>query len=241
MKNLFLFAIMILFFATLGNAQIPDKFTNLEVLSKDISKRELIGNMRSFAIGLGVRCHFCHVGEGNDFSTFDFAADDKPQKKKARVMIQMRDAINKQYLTQLGEENALQVNCVTCHRGYSEPVTLQQVLIKVISEEGIQAGIKKYRELRQRYYGGFTFDFHEQALINLGYAFLGKKENENAIEIFKLNVEMHQESFNGYDSLGEAYMKAGNKELAIVNYKKSLELNPNNKNAETMIEKLKEE
>jgi len=59
MKNLFLFASMILFFATLGNAQIPDKFENLQVFPKEISKQDLIGNMKSFAMGLGVRCQFC--------------------------------------------------------------------------------------------------------------------------------------------------------------------------------------
>ncbi len=65
MKNLFLFVIMILFFATSVNAQIPDKFENLQVLPKEISKPELMENMKSFALGLGVRCHFCHVGEGD--------------------------------------------------------------------------------------------------------------------------------------------------------------------------------
>ena len=54
------------------------------------------------------------------------------------------------------------------------------------------------------------------------------KTNE-AIEIFKLNV---------YDSLGEAYMKQGEKELAIENYQKSLELNPNNQNGKDMLKKL---
>ncbi len=62
------------------------------------------------------------------------------------------------------------------------------------------------------------------------------KENiDEAIEIFKMNVADYPESFNVYDSLGEAYMKSGNKELAIKNYKKSLELNPENENAKNML------
>jgi thioredoxin reductase len=43
--------------------QIPDKFTNLKVLPKDISKQELQSTMRGFAFALGVRCEHCHVEE----------------------------------------------------------------------------------------------------------------------------------------------------------------------------------
>ena len=50
---------------------------------------------------------------------------------------------------------------------------------------------------------------------------------------------MNPQSANAYDSLGEAYMKAGDNEKAIKNYKKSLELNPENNNAKKMLEKLK--
>ena len=64
-----------------------------------------------------------------------------------------------------------------------------------------------------------------------------KKLNE-AIEIFKLNVEAYPKGFNTYDSLGEAYMTSGNTELAILNYKKSLELNPQNTGATAMLKRL---
>jgi tetratricopeptide (TPR) repeat protein len=56
-------------------------------------------------------------------------------------------------------------------------------------------------------------------------------KTKEAIDIFKLNVEAFPQSFNTYGSLGEAYMKNGDKELAIQNYKKSLELNPQNTGA----------
>ena len=54
----------------------------------------------------------------------------------------------------------------------------------------------------------------------------------------KYNVKVYPDAYNTYDSLGEAYMKLEKKELAIQNYKKSLELNPNNSNALIMLEKL---
>jgi tetratricopeptide (TPR) repeat protein len=63
------------------------------------------------------------------------------------------------------------------------------------------------------------------------------KKFREAIEIFKLSVEAYPQSYNAYDSLGEAYMDNGDKELAIKNYQKSLELNPGNANG---VKKLKE-
>jgi len=64
-----------------------------------------------------------------------------------------------------------------------------------------------------------------------------RKRIEDAIEIFKLNIKAYPKYANGYDSLAEAYMISGNKTLAIKNYTKSLELDPNNTNA---VEKLNE-
>ena len=57
------------------------------------------------------------------------------------------------------------------------------------------------------------------------------------MELLKFKVIAYPESANTYDSLGEAYMVNGDKELAIQNYKKSLELNPENQNA---VDKLKQ-
>jgi hypothetical protein len=70
-------------------AQFPDKFTNLKVLPKDISKREPESTMRRFAFALGVRCDHCHVEKKAPEKGLDFPADDKDAKKTARVMLQM--------------------------------------------------------------------------------------------------------------------------------------------------------
>lgn len=76
----------------------------------------------------------------------------------------------------------------------------------------------------------------EGGLNRLGYEVLDR-DPEAAIMLFELNVESHPESWNVYDSLGEAYMTAGDREAAISNYRRSLELNPENENA---LEKLAE-
>ena len=72
----------------------------------------------------------------------------------------------------------------------------------------------------------------------MGYQLLQRGKHDDAIQIFKLNVEAYPQAFNTYDSLGEAYMMAGNKELAILNYKKSLELNAQNTNGTEMLKRL---
>ena len=61
------------------------------------------------------------------------------------------------------------------------------------------------------------------------------------IDIFKQNIKNYPNSFNVYDSMGEAYMIKGEKELAIKNYEKSILLNPGNSNGKQMLEKLKHE
>ncbi|MFQ5750906.1 MAG: tetratricopeptide repeat protein [bacterium] len=80
--------------------------------------------------------------------------------------------------------------------------------------------------------------FEDRALNNLGYQFMRMKKMDEAIAVFKLNVQDYPDSWNVYDSLGEAYMENGQKELAIKCYKKSLELNPDNTNGRRMLEKL---
>lgn len=118
--------------------------------------------------------------------------------------------------------------------GCKKPIGL--ALIGTIADEGVDAAIDRYRALR----GGAadTYDFSEFRLNALGYGLLQKSRIDDAIEIFKLNVEFFPDAFNPYDSLGEAYMLAGDKQLARINYEKSLELNPENTNAVEMLEKL---
>jgi cytochrome c-type biogenesis protein CcmH/NrfG len=72
-------------------------------------------------------------------------------------------------------------------------------------------------------------------MIRWGYDLMQENHLPEAIDVLKLDVQLFPSSANGYDSLGEAYMK-GEKQLAIDSYKKSLELNPANDNAK---EKLK--
>jgi len=71
----------------------------------------------------------------------------------------------------------------------------------------------------------------ERTVNSRGYELIGQGKVTEAINVLRLNVYLYPESANVYDSLGEAYMIAGNTALAIENYEKSLTLDPNNSNA----------
>ncbi len=100
----------------------------------------------------------------------------------------------------------------------------------------VEQTIDKFHELKQ---SGFQDIWVDQYALNaIGYTMLRHKYLKEAVEVFKLNVKEYPDSANAYDSLGEAYMKLGKTELAIVNYRKSLELNPKNTHAIKMLENL---
>jgi tetratricopeptide (TPR) repeat protein len=111
------------------------------------------------------------------------------------------------------------------------------VLFKTIQETDIEAAVKQYRELKPR--RPDAYDFGEQEFIGLGYQLIKQKKYKEAIEIFKVSVEAYPQFYNTYDSFAEAYMDNGDKELAIRNYQKSLQLNPSNANGTEVLKKLK--
>lgn len=99
-------------------------YTNLKVLPKNISSKDLQGLMvDDFQDGLGVTCGFCHAN-AKDGHGLDFASDEKPEKQIAREMMRITMGINKKYFKvkhpALGS-NAMVINCETCHRGVPFP------------------------------------------------------------------------------------------------------------------------
>ncbi len=121
------------------------------------------------------------------------------------------------------------------YESYNSPARL---LLKNILARGAEASLGEYRQWRKGRSPGEVAN--EGRMNGLGYDLLAMKRVKDAIEVFKLNVEDYPQSANTYDSLGEAYMNNGDKELAIKNYERSVELNPNNTNGIEMLKKLRE-
>ena len=76
----------------------------------------------------------------------------------------------------------------------------------------------------------------ESELNGMGYEFLRKKENEKAIDVFKMNVALYPESNNVYDSLGDAYLRTGDSLQAFNNYNMALELSNDNEKAKKYVD-----
>ena len=228
MKRIVLIVFISVFaLAVTANAQMSEKFKNLKVLPKDITKDQLDEIMHSFTEGLGVNCEFCHV-RNEDTNKMQFDLDRKTAKSKARIMLKMTMAINKDYLSQLSEfsDHIEQVKCVTCHRGNKQPKMLEDVLYRTIQKDGIDSAITTYHKLHDEYYGGFTYDFKDHTLVKLVQMLDKDQKYDDAMKIAQLNLQMYPNSGVATYGLGQVYEAKGDKDKAIETYKKAIEQMP---------------
>jgi len=103
-----------------------------------------------------------------------------------------------------------------------------EALAKIINDKGLAAALAQYHEWKAK--ASPDVDISEQEINGLADQLLRDGKAKEAIEILKLNVEAYPQSSAAYSSLGEAYLAAGQKELAIQALKKALELNPQSEN-----------
>ena len=123
---------------------------------------------------------------------------------------------------------------------YTTPVEqASDMLLAAISQKGIDAAVRQYHALKRTQPKTYNFSEPERTLNVIGYGLLRQRRLKEAIGVFKLNVELFPKSGNVYDSLAEGYMTNGEKEPAIKNYERSLELDPKNINAIDMLKKLR--
>lgn len=113
---------------------------------------------------------------------------------------------------------------------------ISEVVQATLEKSSAAVAIQQYRTLKAT--KPDAYDFAERELNSVGYQLLRTGRVAEAVEILKLNVEMFPTWANGYDSLGEAYLAQGNKEQALVNYRRAVELDPKNTNAAQVVERL---
>jgi tetratricopeptide (TPR) repeat protein len=227
----------IVFWTLPAAEQFPEKFTNLKVLPKDISRAELQSTMRGFAFALNVRCEHCHVEKaGGKKFEMDFVADEKDAKKTARVMLEMIATINRDYISKVSKTPPIQIQCVTCHHGLTKPRTLNSVLAEAVEEKGIDSAVALYHDLRQKYYGSGQYDFGETSLNQLSEALLAQKKNKEGLAIMEMNFDSnHPDSVWSYHMLAMAHEANGQIANAIADYRKVLELHPDDNWAKEQI------
>lgn len=223
-----------------GAAQIPDEFTNLEVLPEDIGRRELVATMRGFAGALGVRCNHCHVGEDpNDLEGYDFASDDKETKRVARAMMRMVSEINGRLLPETGRENLLEVKCITCHGGIDKPQTLHDALLATYEEEGVDAAVAEYRRLRETYYGSAAYDFSPRSLNQLTETLAQSGDLDAALVMVRLNLEHYPDAAHLHFLEGQVLVAKGDTEAGVRSIERAIELAPDEPFYQQQLERIR--
>jgi tetratricopeptide (TPR) repeat protein len=211
-------------------AQIPEEFKNLKVLPPEIDPRELVGLMRSYASALGVRCWHCHVGEeGKPLSEFDFPSDAKREKRAAREMIRMVREINATIgRIDTGHDPRQQVSCETCHRGLERPRRIGDIVREAYAAGGLDAALAKYKELRDAYYGGYSYDFGQGPLNMFAEELARSGKLDEALRVQTENAGYNPKADYVQFNIGQIYEQKGDRAKAIEQYTKALALSPGN-------------
>jgi tetratricopeptide (TPR) repeat protein len=116
---------------------------------------------------------------------------------------------------------------------YQNLPPLSDTLEAAYASGGIAAVLDQYRSLAPRYKA--TGRNTERDLNRLGYRLVAKGKQPDAIAVFALNASEHPNSYNVHDSLGDAYLRSGNRAAGLKSYERSVELNPENEHAKRLI------
>ena len=152
------------------------------------------------------------------------------QEEKAKLKQEMA---LKEKMAGMSAEEKIQLTWAKIEENESSAAVLVH---RAVVKKGPEAAMKIAQKLKES--GDDTYYFKESEFNTLGYLFLYGEKVDEALAVFELNVKMNPESWNVYDSLGEACLAAGKIECAKEHYVKSLELNPENENGQKMLAKI---
>lgn len=124
---------------------------------------------------------------------WDFASDAKPEKIRARAMLQMVADINGRHLAGIEDRVApdLEVTCYTCHAGRTDPRELPEILWAAYDTGGIEQLVSEYQSLRDRYYGADAYDFRPHVLDGISTELADRDSFSDALTLARLNSEVH--------------------------------------------------
>ena len=222
----------------------PEPMTNLQVFPKDTTRAQINQMMNAFDDSLGIKCEYCHV-QLTPGGKFDFASDDKREKRVARRMVQLRDSINSQLPT-VTEKIAggpggapTRLLCSTCHRGQPIPKQIDAIVAETSAGgAGAAAGLAKFKELRAQYYGGQSYDFSEASLVAIAGRSANGGKFDDAMLYLQANLEYFPNSSSTYQGMANVKNLKGDKPGAIADLQKAISLDPNNKAAKDQLAKL---
>ena len=191
-------------------------------------------NMQEVAQALGVRCEYCHSAPRG-------SGQPEPKKDIALAMMAMTRDLNAKVQAATGKpaNETARVECVTCHRGVAIPQPLSAIILRTAAEKGGGAAAEQYRDLRKQFYSRDTYDFSEQALLDMVQRVVQGRPDD-AIALLRMNLEFNPQSAKTYALLGFAYTRKVDDASAITNLEKSLELDPSNAMVRGQLEQLQE-
>jgi len=226
--------------ATTGGQPAQPPMTNLQIIPKDTPRPQVVQAMQAIAASLGVQCNYCHVQEGRGGRN-DFATDEKPTKKAARGMMLLTREINTKLPAAVTKspEAATRVGCATCHRGVPIPKQITDIVTEAAANGGPTAGLAKFRELREKFYGGQSYDFSETGLLQVAQRANAASKADDALAYLQANLEYYPKSSRSYLLMSQIHDAKGDKTAAIKDLEKAVELDPNNAQARMQLENLK--
>jgi CubicO group peptidase (beta-lactamase class C family) len=229
-------------YSTVEDLYLWDRALYLDtLLPAPLKQKMFTPGLSSYAFGWSVKpvklhddktevATLSHSGGINGFSTFIIRV---PERKEVVVLFDN---------TSRGDKlQGLAAGLLSVLHGIPPRPPRQEigdVVSATLAKASVAEAIARYRDLKAT--KAETYDFSEAQLNNVGYRLLREGRVTDAIEIFKLNVEVFPADGNLYDSLGEAYLASGNKELAKVHYRKALELDPSNMGAQATLKQLEQ-
>ena len=231
-----------------GSAQ-PNGFTNLQVWPVDTPRAVVLNFMNAFNRSLGIECNYCHVQRDGKF---DFASDEKREKRVARKMILFRDSINVELAAIVDKPVTAgptsvearpgaptRVLCASCHHGLPIPAPLGEVISEAEKSGSAIAGLAKFKELRAKFYGGQQYDFTEYALVGIATTALNAKRPDDALKYLQTNLEYFPKSSITYQAMAQAKNAKGDKGAAIKDLETAVQLDPQNAQVKNQLQQLK--
>jgi len=232
-----------------GAAQQPNGFTNLQVWPTDTPRAVILNFMNAFNRSLGIECTYCHVQNNG---RFDFASDEKREKRVARKMILLRDSINVQLSAIVDKPVTAgptsvdarpgaptRVLCASCHHGLPIPAPLGEVISEAEKSGGSAAGLAKFKELRAKFYGGQQYDFTDYALVGIATTALNQKRPDDAMKYLQANLEYFPKSSQTYQAMAQVKNTKGDKAGAVKDLETAVQLDPQNNQAKNQLQQLR--
>ena len=222
------FALLLLAVFALPAGSQDDKPKNLKILPKSTSLDEIHSIMRGYAGALGVGCDYCHVR--NVDHSFAFDKDDKRPKLVAREMMKLTADINTRVLANLKDRPApaVDVQCMTCHRGLTRPRMLGDVIVDSLNTGGLDSARTAYARLKTKYYCRASYDFGEPSLISTALKLSAAGKYKSALDVLKLNAEQYPASANTVVNVGDVHIAMGDTAAALNDYRAAAAMDSTN-------------